>query len=125
MLAVLLEIVYSRTLSWMGKGIYKFLQFRIDYKIQQLFCHNDNTLCLFCSLLKIWNLNKLTGVIGVFNCQGAGSWPLKQAAEDVPTTTSAPSSISGHVSPLDVEFLEEIAGENWNGECAVYAINSG
>ncbi|KAJ0106087.1 hypothetical protein Patl1_18186 [Pistacia atlantica] len=77
------------------------------------------------SLLKIWNLNKLSGVVGVFNCQGAGSWPLKHAAEDVPTTPSAPSSISGHVSPLDVEFLKEVAGENWNGECAVYATNSG
>ncbi|KAJ0049231.1 hypothetical protein Pint_15588 [Pistacia integerrima] len=77
------------------------------------------------SLLKIWNLNKLSGVVGVFNCQGAGSWPLKHAAEDVPTTPSPPSSISGHVSPLDVEFLKEVAGENWNGECAVYATNSG
>ncbi|KAL9266268.1 putative galactinol--sucrose galactosyltransferase 2, partial [Drosera capensis] len=28
------------------------------------------------SLLKIWNLNKLVGVVGVFNCQGAGNWPL-------------------------------------------------
>ncbi|PKI66646.1 hypothetical protein CRG98_012988, partial [Punica granatum] len=29
------------------------------------------------------------------------------------------------VSPLDVEFLEDIAGENWEGDCAVYAHNSG
>ncbi|KAB2053570.1 hypothetical protein ES319_A12G196100v1 [Gossypium barbadense] len=33
------------------------------------------------SLLKIWNLNKLSGVVGVFNCQGAGSWPLKRHAK--------------------------------------------
>ncbi|KAK6250172.1 Glycosyl hydrolases 36 - like 3 [Theobroma cacao] len=74
------------------------------------------------SLLKIWNLNKLSGVIGVFNCQGAGSWPMEQATEDL---TSTPSSISGNMSPCDVEFIEEVAGENWNGDCAVYAFNSG
>lgn len=77
------------------------------------------------SLLKIWNLNKLTGVIGVFNCQGAGSWPMKQEAEEIPAVPSGPSSLSGHVSPIDVEFLEDIAGEDWNGDCAVYAFNSG
>ncbi|TXG50815.1 hypothetical protein EZV62_023339 [Acer yangbiense] len=74
------------------------------------------------SLLKIWNLNKLSGVIGVFNCQGAGSWPLKEIAEHISPT---PSTISGHVRPIDVEFLEEVAGENWHGECAVYAFYSG
>lgn len=72
------------------------------------------------SLLKIWNLNILTGVVGVFNCQGAGSWPLK-------SLEAAPShiTISGKVRPLDVEFLEEVAGENWNGDCVVYAFNAG
>ncbi|KAK4479382.1 hypothetical protein RD792_014894 [Penstemon davidsonii] len=73
------------------------------------------------SLLKIWNLNKLTGVIGVFNCQGAGSWPMKQPSESTPTVVS----ITGRVSPVDVEFLDEIAGENSTGDCAVYAFNSG
>ncbi|KAL3824908.1 hypothetical protein ACJIZ3_020937 [Penstemon smallii] len=73
------------------------------------------------SLLKIWNLNKLTGVIGVFNCQGAGSWPMKQPSESTTTTLS----ITGRVSPVDVEFLEEIAGDNSTEDCAVYAFNSG
>lgn len=58
----------------------------------------------------------------MFNCQGAGTWPLKETAEHVSPT---PCSLSGHVRPLDVEFLDDIAGENWNGECAVYAFNSG
>ncbi|KAG4171080.1 hypothetical protein ERO13_A12G186351v2 [Gossypium hirsutum] len=74
------------------------------------------------SLLKIWNLNKLSGVVGVFNCQGAGSWPLKQTIKDMPST---PLVISGNVSPCDVEFIEDVAGENWNGDFAVYAFNSG
>ncbi|XP_059643705.1 probable galactinol--sucrose galactosyltransferase 2 [Cornus florida] len=77
------------------------------------------------SLLKIWNLNKLSGVIGVFNCQGAGNWPLKQGAEDVSHQASTGSLISGRVSPLDVEFLGEIGGDNWSGDCAIYAFNSG
>ncbi|KNA07604.1 hypothetical protein SOVF_170300 [Spinacia oleracea] len=73
------------------------------------------------SLMKIWNLNKLSGIIGVFNCQGAGNWPLKDSSVD----TIVPEVISGQVSPNDVEFLEEVAGDNWHGHCAVYAFNSG
>ncbi|WJX33145.1 galactinol--sucrose galactosyltransferase [Trifolium repens] len=72
------------------------------------------------SLLKIWNLNKLTGVIGVFNCQGAGSWPMKPL-ESTPTRLT----ISGKIRTIDVEFLEEVAGENWNGDCILYAFNAG
>ncbi|XP_027153956.1 probable galactinol--sucrose galactosyltransferase 2 [Coffea eugenioides] len=77
------------------------------------------------SLLKIWNLNKLTGVLGVFNCQGAGSWPLKEAVHDLPIKHSQDSLISSHARPSDAEFLDEIAGKNWNGDSAVYAFNSG
>lgn len=73
------------------------------------------------SLMKIWNLNNFTGVIGVFNCQGAGQWvwPVKQTAY-VPTNIN----ITGQLSPSDVESLEEIAGDDWNGETAVYAFGS-
>jgi hypothetical protein len=128
MLAVPQEIAYLKILSWMRKGEHAIP----DYNPK---CVNNKhlpgllliSLCfqLFCSLLKIWNLNKLTGVIGVFNCQGAGSWPMKQEAEEIPAVPSGPSSLSGHLSPIDVEFLDDIAGEDWNGDCAVYAFNSG
>jgi len=77
------------------------------------------------SLLKIWNMNKLSGVVGVFNCQGAGSWPMKQVAQDVTNLTSPAKRLSARISPLDVEFLEEVAGGDWSGDCAVYAFNSG
>ncbi|XP_010250976.1 PREDICTED: probable galactinol--sucrose galactosyltransferase 2 [Nelumbo nucifera] len=77
------------------------------------------------SLLKIWNLNKLSGVIGVFNCQGAGNWSCKEIANNEPLSESKLSQISGHVSPNNVEFLEQVADENWIGDCAVYAFNSG
>ncbi|RVW75140.1 putative galactinol--sucrose galactosyltransferase 2 [Vitis vinifera] len=75
------------------------------------------------SLLKIWNLNKLSGVVGVFNCQGAGNWPMKDA-EAVPVLASTPTFLSGHVSPLDVEYLDQVAGDNWHGDSAVYAFYS-
>ncbi|KAI8529106.1 hypothetical protein RHMOL_Rhmol12G0200300 [Rhododendron molle] len=77
------------------------------------------------SLLKIWNMNKLSGVVGVFNCQGAGSWLMKQAAQEVTNLTSTAKPLSAWISPLDVEFLEEVAGGDWSGDCAVYAFNSG
>ncbi|KAL6549486.1 hypothetical protein OROHE_008603 [Orobanche hederae] len=76
------------------------------------------------SLLKIWNLNKATGVIGVFNCQGAGVWPMKQSPESNGKSRRAATNISGTISPLDVEFLEDTAGENWTGDSAIYAFNS-
>uniref|UniRef100_A0A0D9W6A7 Galactinol--sucrose galactosyltransferase n=1 Tax=Leersia perrieri TaxID=77586 RepID=A0A0D9W6A7_9ORYZ len=73
------------------------------------------------SLLKIWNLNKFSGVIGVFNCQGSGNWtwPVKENTH-IPTTVC----ITGDLSPSDVELLEEISGDDWNGETAVFAFNS-
>ncbi|KAL8041854.1 hypothetical protein ABFX02_09G011200 [Erythranthe guttata] len=74
------------------------------------------------SLLKIWNLNKLTGVVGVFNCQGAGTWLMKQAQE---STQKSNIPLSGGVGPTDVEYLDEIAGETWTEECALYAFNKG
>ncbi|XP_059667205.1 probable galactinol--sucrose galactosyltransferase 2 [Cornus florida] len=73
------------------------------------------------SLLKVWNLNKCTGVIGVFNCQGAGSWPCLDKA----VQSSVSSELSGLVSPADIEYLEEASGQSWMGDCAVFSFNSG
>ncbi|WRX17904.1 Glycosyl hydrolases 36 - like 4 [Theobroma cacao] len=75
------------------------------------------------SLLKIWNLNKLSGVIGVFNCQRAGVWPPVRGSIYYPVPGSG-TPISGCVSALDADSLEEVAGENWRGDCAVYAFFS-
>ncbi|XP_011071998.1 probable galactinol--sucrose galactosyltransferase 2 [Sesamum indicum] len=77
------------------------------------------------SLLKIWNLNKLSGVVGVFNCQGAGNWPLRDGPERNPSSSSDSLILSGHVSPQDVDFLDEVAHETWSGDCAVYAFHTG
>lgn len=75
------------------------------------------------SLLKIWNLNKCTGVIGVFNCQGAGSWPCMEKKNSVQENVD--TLISGKVSPADVEYFEEVSGKRWTGDCAVFSFNTG
>ncbi|CAN4088080.1 unnamed protein product [Withania somnifera] len=53
------------------------------------------------TMLKIWNLNKFSGVVGAFNCQGGGWFPVsrknKSASEySVPVTCL--------VSPKDIEW---------------------
>lgn len=73
------------------------------------------------SLLKIWNLNKFSGVIGVFNCQGAGSWPCL----DTSVPNNNPVELSGKVSPADIELFEEVCGESWTGDCAVFSFRAG
>ncbi|OMO90004.1 Raffinose synthase [Corchorus olitorius] len=76
------------------------------------------------SLLKIWNMNNLSGVIGVFNCQRAGIWPPIKGSIYEPVPGSG-TPITGSIKALDVDSLEEVAGENWRGHCAVYAHLSG
>ncbi|CAB4280663.1 unnamed protein product [Prunus armeniaca] len=72
-----------------------------------------------------WNLNKFSGVIGVFNCHRAGKWPPTAGAPYEPLSESTPLPLSGLVSPLDVDLLEEVTNESWRGERAVYAFYSG
>ncbi|XP_042440004.1 probable galactinol--sucrose galactosyltransferase 2 [Zingiber officinale] len=74
------------------------------------------------SLLKIWNHNKLTGIVGIFNCQGAGLWPSIKVQS---TAMLEETYLTGHVSPCDVEYLEDVAGDGWNGDCAVYSFTDG
>lgn len=78
-----------------------------------------------CSLMKIWNLNKITGVLGIFNCQRGGIWPPIRGAPYNPPSESEPFVISGTVSPRDVEFLGMVAGEDWLGDCTVYLYTTG
>ncbi|XP_015879986.2 probable galactinol--sucrose galactosyltransferase 2 [Ziziphus jujuba] len=73
------------------------------------------------SLLKIWNLNKCTGVIGVFNCQGKGTWPRLENSVQPEVETE----LSGKVSPSDIEYFEEVSGKQWRGDCAVFSFKTG
>lgn len=70
------------------------------------------------SLLKIWNMNDYTGVIGAFNCQGAG-W-CKVGKRNV-VHDEQPGTITGTVQVHDVNYLNKIADAGWKGDAVVYA----
>ncbi|THU71457.1 hypothetical protein C4D60_Mb04t01640 [Musa balbisiana] len=74
------------------------------------------------SLLKIWNLNDYTGVIGVFNCQGAGWCRVgkKNLIHD-----EQPGAITGFVRSKDVDYLPRVADCGWNGDSIIYAHQGG
>ncbi|CAL5351957.1 probable galactinol--sucrose galactosyltransferase 2 [Camellia sinensis] len=74
------------------------------------------------SLLKIWNVNKCTGVVGVFNCQGAG-WC--KVAKKTRIHDESPGTLTGSVQATDVDSLSQVAEPDWNGETVVYAYKSG
>ncbi|KAK4439648.1 putative galactinol--sucrose galactosyltransferase 1 [Sesamum alatum] len=70
------------------------------------------------SLLKIWNLNDHNGVVGVFNCQGAGWCKVgkKNLIHD-----EQPGTITGIIRAKDVDYLPRVAGDGWNGDAVVYS----
>jgi raffinose synthase len=70
------------------------------------------------SLLKIWNLNEFTGVIGVFNCQGAG-WCKNEKRYLI--HDQEPGTISGCVRTNDVHYLHKVAAFEWTGDSIVYS----
>ncbi|XP_057440949.1 probable galactinol--sucrose galactosyltransferase 1 [Lotus japonicus] len=70
------------------------------------------------SLLKIWNMNEFSGVVGVFNCQGAG-WckdGKKNLIHDV-----SPGTITGIIRAKDVDYLPKVADDKWNGDSIVFS----
>ncbi|XP_027068759.2 probable galactinol--sucrose galactosyltransferase 2 [Coffea arabica] len=73
------------------------------------------------SLLKIWNVNKCTGVVGVFNCQGAGWCKITKKTR---IHDASPGTLTGSVQASDVDPISQIAGPNWDGETVVYAQRS-
>ncbi|CAL9121347.1 unnamed protein product [Musa acuminata var. zebrina] len=73
------------------------------------------------SLLRIWKVSKCFGVIGVLHCQGVGNWPMKEQRALILNAMPIPCS----VSPSSIECIEEIAGKDWSGDCAVPAFDSG
>ncbi|GLT79529.1 hypothetical protein SLA2020_510140 [Shorea laevis] len=69
------------------------------------------------SLLKIWNINDFTGVVGIFNCQGAG-W-CKVGKTNL-IHDEQPGTITGLVRAKDVDYLPKVAHEGWNGDAIIY-----
>lgn len=74
------------------------------------------------SLLKIWNVNKCSGVVGVFNCQGAG-WCRIEKKTRIHDTT--PGTLTSSVHASDVDSIADVAGPDWKGEVIVYMYQSG
>ncbi|PWA67897.1 seed imbibition 1 [Artemisia annua] len=70
------------------------------------------------SLLKIWNLNNFTGVVGVFNCQGAG-WC--KDGKTMLTHDEEPPTITGFIRAKDVNNLPKVADSTWSGDAVVYS----
>ncbi|TVU40062.1 hypothetical protein EJB05_13510 [Eragrostis curvula] len=76
------------------------------------------------SLLKIWNLNKCGGVVGAFNCQGAG-WC--RVAKKTRVHDAKPGTLTAAVRADDVDAIRRVVvdDESWDGEAVVYAHRSG
>ncbi|GLT40729.1 hypothetical protein SLA2020_148420 [Shorea laevis] len=74
------------------------------------------------SLLKVWNVNKCSGVVGVFNCQGAGWCKVTKKTR---IHDASPGTLTGSVRATDVDPIAQIAGSDWKGETIVYANRSG
>ncbi|KAL0441020.1 UNVERIFIED_CONTAM: Galactinol--sucrose galactosyltransferase [Sesamum radiatum] len=53
------------------------------------------------TMLKIWNLNKLTGVLGAFNCQGGGWCPSARRNKSAPQFSV---NVTCLVCPNDIEW---------------------
>ncbi|XP_020219140.1 probable galactinol--sucrose galactosyltransferase 2 [Cajanus cajan] len=74
------------------------------------------------SFLKIWNLNKCSGVVGVFNCQGAGWCKIQKKTR---IHCPSPVTLTGCVCASDVDLIAEVAGDDWHGDTIAYAYRSG
>ncbi|XP_041998998.1 probable galactinol--sucrose galactosyltransferase 2 isoform X2 [Salvia splendens] len=74
------------------------------------------------SLLKIWNANKCSGVVGVFNCQGAGWCKIEKKTR---IHDASPGTLTGSVQATDVNGIAQLAGPDWNGDAIAYAHRSG
>lgn len=69
-------------------------------------------------------MNKYSGVVGVYNCQGA-AWNSEERKNTFHHTNS--EAITGYVRGRDVHLIEEAAvdGAAWDGNVAVYAHTTG
>ncbi|XP_052172849.1 probable galactinol--sucrose galactosyltransferase 2 [Diospyros lotus] len=74
------------------------------------------------SLLKTWNVNNCSGVVGVFNCQGAGWCKVTKKTR---IHDASPGTLTGSVQAADVDVLAQVAGPEWNGDTVVYAHRAG
>lgn len=74
------------------------------------------------SLLKIWNMNDFTGILGVFNCQGA-AWCRVSTKNLI--HNEQPGAVSCTIQAKDVHYLTNIADHAWTGDTIVYSHRGG
>lgn len=67
-------------------------------------------------------MNKFTGIVGVFNCQGAG-WCKDTKKNRIHDTS--PGTLTGSVRADDADHISQVAGADWSGDSIVYAYKSG
>lgn len=68
-------------------------------------------------------MNKFTGVLGIYNCQGA-AWNSTEKKNAFHHTGS--DALSCSVKGSDVHLIAEAATDNdWNGDCIVYRHRDG
>ncbi|KAJ1415527.1 Glycosyl hydrolases 36 [Sesbania bispinosa] len=70
------------------------------------------------SLLKIWNMNDFSGVVGVFNCQGAGWCKVgkKNLIHD-----ENPGTVTGIIRAKDVDYISRVADDKWTGDAIIFS----
>nr|CAB3490538.1 unnamed protein product [Digitaria exilis] len=91
----------------------------VHYALPTRDCLFKNPLFDQQTVLKIWNLNKFGGVVGAFNCQGAGWDPAEHRVRGY---SHCYKPVSGEVRPADVEWRqrEDTAAMAKAGTYAVY-----
>lgn len=68
-------------------------------------------------------MNKYTGVLGVYNCQGA-AWNSVERKNTFHQTKS--DAITGAIRGRDVHLIAEAATDSsWNGDTAIYGHRTG
>ncbi|XP_024641053.2 probable galactinol--sucrose galactosyltransferase 1 [Medicago truncatula] len=70
------------------------------------------------SLLKIWNMNDYSGVVGVFNCQGAGWCKVgkKNLIHD-----ENPGTVTDIIRAKDIDHLSTVADDKWTGDAIIFS----
>eukprot|EP00897_Mesotaenium_endlicherianum_P005867 jgi/Mesen1/5308/ME000264S04334 len=74
------------------------------------------------TVLKIWNTNLHTGIVGAFNCQGAG-W-CKVGKKNM-VHNASPDAVSGSIRASDVDNIRALAPPDWTGDVALFAHRAG
>ncbi|KAL9360295.1 hypothetical protein Peur_048418 [Populus x canadensis] len=90
-----------------------------DFALPTRDCLFSNPLFDKKTILKIWNFNKYGGVIGAFNCQGAGWDPKEQRIKGY-SECYKPLSVSVHVTDIEWDQKKEAAQMGEADEFIVY-----